>query len=58
MAGPPSVSGLPLFSAFFDSYGTLLPKLGTLSLRNASTLFPDLLTCCFLMRLIALHPCG
>jgi hypothetical protein len=33
----------------------LLPMLGTLSLRKASTLFPDLLTCCFLLRIIAPH---
>jgi hypothetical protein len=33
----------------------LLPMLGTLSLRKASTLFPDLLTCCFLLRIMAPH---
>src|SRR5580698_8362163 len=58
MAGPPSILGWLSFSTCFASYGVLLPRLGTLSLRKASTLFPDLLTCCFLMGLIALQLYG
>lgn len=55
IAGPPVIRGLLLSSVLGTSFGILLPMLGTLSLRKASTLFPDLLTCCFLLRIMAPH---